>query len=83
MAYRGEPLTPIVRGLLRLYQWFAVAMYAVGAVLPAIPSASAPAFVPSAWPAALAVGVVFFVVCGAAMSVDLPDSRVRFSRLSG
>lgn len=82
MAYRGEPLTPIVQGL-RLYQWFAVAMYAVGAVLPALSSASAPAPVAGAWPAAAAVGAVFFVVCGAAMSVDLPDSRVRFSRLSG
>ena len=33
--------------------------------------------------AAAALGVLFFVVCGAAMSVDLPDSRAPLSRLSG
>ena len=48
-----------------------------------VPSAPAPAPDLAAWPAAAALGVLFFVVCGAAMSVDLPDSRAPLSRLSG
>ena len=81
-AYRGEPLTRIVAGL-RIYQWFAVAMFVVGALVMLVPSAPAPAPDLAAWPAAAALGVLFFVVCGAAMSVDLPDSRAPLSRLSG
>lgn len=81
-AYRGEPLTPIVSGL-RIYQWFAVAMVAVGALIVLIPSATCPPVALDAWPLALAAGAVFFVVCGAALSVDLPESTARFSRLSG
>lgn len=81
-AYRGEPLTRVVAGL-RVYQWFAVGMFVAGVVALLVPSASAPPPDPAAWPAALGVGSAFFVICGAAMSVDLPDSRARFSRLSG
>lgn len=81
-AHRGEPLTPIVRGL-HVYQWFSVAMYVAGVLVLLVPTASAPPLTSGAWPAALAVGAVFFVVCGAALSVDLPESTARFSRLSG
>jgi hypothetical protein len=82
-AYRGEPLTPIVRGL-HVYQWFAVAMYVGGLLLMLVRTPPAPVVdvAPAIGPAA-AVGVLFFCVCGAAMSVDLPESKARFSRLSG
>lgn len=81
-AYRGEPLTPVV-GRLRLYQWFAVVMFVGGALLICAPGVPVPPLTWDAAPVALAVGLLFFAVCGAALSVDAPESRRRFTRLSG
>ncbi len=81
-AYRGEPLTRIVAGL-RFYQWLAVAMYVSGLLVMLAPTPASPRLSPDAWPAASLLGVVFFVVCGVVMSVDVPGSSARFSRLSG
>lgn len=81
-AYRGEPLTRIVAGL-RIYQWFAIGMFVVGALVMLVPGTPAPPITGAGWPAAAAVGVLFFTLCGAAMSVDVPESTAPLSRLSG
>ena len=81
-GYRGEPQTKIILGL-HIYQWFAIAMFLGGMIImlfdsPAVPAIQADSLLP-----AIMAGVVFFVVCGLAMSVDLPDSKKKFTRLSG
>jgi protein-S-isoprenylcysteine O-methyltransferase Ste14 len=81
-GYRGEPLTRIIGGL-HVYQWFAVGMLAAGSLMITIDSPGAPPPGASALLPALGIGLIFFVVCGFAMGVDFPDSRRRFSRLSG
>jgi phosphatidylglycerol:prolipoprotein diacylglycerol transferase len=81
-GYRGEPLTKIVAGL-HSYQWFAAAMVGAGLVVLTLDAPGAPAVTASGLPPALGMGVVFFIVCGLAMGVDVPASRRRFSRLSG
>ena len=81
-GYRGEPLTKIVGGL-HIYQWFAIGMLVVGLIAMTLPSDSAPPLGFSALIPALVVGAIFFGVCGFAMGVDFPESRRRFSRLSG
>jgi protein-S-isoprenylcysteine O-methyltransferase Ste14 len=81
-AYRGEPLTRIVRGL-RIYQWLAVGMHVTGLFVMLVPAPATPPLTWDAAGAAAAIGAVFVVVCGAAMSIDAPESRTRFSRLSG
>jgi phosphatidylglycerol:prolipoprotein diacylglycerol transferase len=81
-GYRGEPTTKIVAGL-HIYQWFAVGMLVTGLLVMMIDSAGAPRPESSALVPALAVGAVFFLVCGFAMGVDFPESQSRFSRLSG
>lgn len=81
-GYRGEPLTRVVAGL-HSYQWFAVGMVIAGVIVMTVHSSSAPPVTASALLPALGVGLVSFVVCGFAMGVDFPESRRRFSRLSG
>ncbi|MBX9603963.1 MAG: prolipoprotein diacylglyceryl transferase [Bryobacteraceae bacterium] len=79
-AYRGEPQTVIYAGL-RLYQWVAIATVLLGAwVTGAVNSAPAPTPQPAAESAWL--GLLFAVLCGVAMGVDLPNSNSRFSRLT-
>ena len=81
-SYRGEPQTPIVRGL-RLYQWTAIVAVMVGMVLSSFPASAAPAA--SGWLAddSLIWAVLFGVVATAAMGVDFPASTRRYARLSG
>jgi protein-S-isoprenylcysteine O-methyltransferase Ste14 len=81
-AYRGEPQTPVYARL-AIYQWMALGGLVVGAALTCV--ASPPAAFPSSLPDAptLAAAAGAFVVFFLAMAVDLPDSRVRFTRLSG
>jgi hypothetical protein len=79
-SYRGEPQTPVVRGL-RLYQWFALVSVGVGAYVMSLRTAAhAPAPDPS-W-AALGAGVLLGLVHWFAMGVDFPASSQRFSRLA-
>jgi protein-S-isoprenylcysteine O-methyltransferase Ste14 len=78
-AYRGEVQTPIYRGL-RLYQWIAIGVFVLGAVLTCIqttPVALSPGFEFSTLWGALWVGFFTFF----AMGVDFPKSNRRFSRL--
>ena len=81
-GYRGEPLTRVIAGL-RSYQWFAVGMVIAGLLVMMADAPAAPAVSISALVPALGIGVFFFLVCGFAMGVDFPESRRRFSRLSG
>ncbi len=81
-GYRGEPMTRVVAGL-RLYQWFAVGMYAAGMVAMMFDAPPVPPVDFASLPAAFLAGGVFFLVCGLALSADFPESRARFSRLSG
>lgn len=80
-SYRGEPQTPVVRGL-RLYQWFTIAFLVVGAALTTLPVVPAPA------PSRVGAGVVLLaalgvgLLCGFAMGVDFPRSNRRFARLA-
>ncbi len=81
-GYRGEPLTKIVAHL-HSYQWFAVGMMIAGLIVMMLDSPPTPPVTPAALLLALGSGLLFFVVCGGAMGVDFPESRRRFSRLSG
>jgi protein-S-isoprenylcysteine O-methyltransferase Ste14 len=81
-GFRGEPLTRIIGGL-HIYQWFSVGMLVAGMLLMMLGSEPAPPVDVSSLGPAAAIGLVFFVVCGFAMGVDFPDSKSRFSRLSG
>lgn len=81
-SFRGEPLTPIINGL-RLYQWLSIGMYVAGLVVYFISSHQVPKLDFKSWPFPMIIGIVFFFVCGLAMSSDFPNSNRRFSRLSG
>jgi protein-S-isoprenylcysteine O-methyltransferase Ste14 len=78
-AYRGEPQTPITRGL-RLYQWLAIASIAGGAIATTVTTRPAPSPSPSL--EALAAGVLFGFVAAAAYGMDFPRSGARFARLT-
>ena len=80
-TYRGEPQTPVFGGL-KLYQWISIVLLVVGSILTMIPSEPIPlANVGTdymTWIIALAFGLMSM----AAMSVDLPNSNKRFTRLT-
>ena len=78
--YRGEPQTPSRHGL-AVYQWLALAMALAGMALSMLdgPQLAAAHTVP-ALGVALAVGMG--LLAALLMSVDWPDSRRRFSRLT-
>jgi len=79
-AYRGEPQTPVWKGL-RLYQWLAIGQTLAGVGMSLVPSAPMPTLTsPDAW--TLAVSVAVGVIAGAAMGVDFPSARRRFSQLT-
>jgi protein-S-isoprenylcysteine O-methyltransferase Ste14 len=79
-AYRGEPQTPVIRGL-RLYQWIAIATVVLGAVITTVKGSPLP---PS--PALHASSLLVALVCGIGAwfltGVDLPESNRRFARLT-
>ncbi len=77
--FRGEPQTAQVAGL-RLYQWLAIAMVVVGAMVTCVRSGPAPT------PQLLDGGMgpvlaALFVFVYVAYGVDFPDSNARYSRL--
>jgi len=79
-AFRGEPQTPVVRGL-RLYQWTAMASVVVGAAMTVLPGpVPAPEVQVELGPLLAGVLVVGFFSFFA-MGVDFPKSNRRFSRL--
>jgi protein-S-isoprenylcysteine O-methyltransferase Ste14 len=77
-AYRGEPQTRRIGGLVE-YQWLALASMFAGGLLSCAPSAWSTAEVSSAaaWLLPTATGLVVAL----AMGVDFPDSNRRFARL--
>jgi protein-S-isoprenylcysteine O-methyltransferase Ste14 len=79
-AYRGEPQTRVFGGL-RLYQWIAVVTVVVGAFITTLTSTP---LIPQ--PVAYASSITWAAVCGIfawiVTGVDLPDSHLRFSRLT-
>jgi len=79
-AYRGEPQTPVIRGL-RLYQWIAVATVVLGAAITTVHGTPLP---PS--PALHASSLLVAIVCGIGAwlltGVDFPESNRRFARLT-
>ena len=79
-SYRGEPQTTIWKGL-RLYQWIAIATVVVGAGVTVLgPDGDAPSPQLS-WPPML-VSLGMGLMAGAALGVDFPSSKKRFSRLA-
>jgi hypothetical protein len=80
-SYRGEPQTPVLGGL-RIYQWFAILSFVLGATVTTIPSGAAPGL--ALW---LDIKVIygatlFGMAAGIAMGVDFPRSARRFARLA-
>jgi len=79
-SYRGEPQTPVYAGL-RLYQWVATATVLIGGALTTLEGptwGAAPVFHARGILLAALVGLIV----AAALGVDLPDSKSRFSRLA-
>lgn len=80
-TYRGEPQTPVFGGL-KIYQWISILLLIVGSVLTMIPSApvsfEGAGIDYTTWIFAL----IFGLVSGSAMGVDLPSSNKRFTRLT-
>jgi len=80
-AYRGEPQTPKLLGL-RLYQWWSIAFVAAGIIVSSLPSNPTPHSVGWRWQLLLpsiAGGILWAI----AMSVDFPQSKRRYARLTG
>lgn len=78
---RGEPLTPVLGGL-RLYQWLAILSLVSGMLVTTIPSGGATTFVAALDARALIGGLVYGLLVGVAMGVDVPASARRFARLA-
>jgi hypothetical protein len=80
-AYRGEPQTPTVLGL-RLYQWWSIGLATAGIVVSSIPSPLSPATIGWRWDL-MAAALVAGILWATALSVDFPNSKRRYARLTG
>lgn len=80
-AYRGEPQTPMFGGL-KIYQWISIVLLIVGSILTMIPSERVSLTGAGADYLTWIFAVIFGLVAGAAMGVDLPGSNKRFTRLT-
>jgi protein-S-isoprenylcysteine O-methyltransferase Ste14 len=80
-AYRGEPQTPTVLGL-RLYQWWSIGLATAGMVVSSIPSPLSPATIGWRWDL-MAAALVAGILWATALSVDFPNSKRRYARLTG
>ncbi len=80
-SYRGEPQTPVLWGL-RIYQWFAILSFVLGATLTTLPSGVAPGL--ALWFASKVIygATLFGMTAGMVMGVDVPRSARRFARLA-
>jgi prolipoprotein diacylglyceryltransferase/membrane-associated phospholipid phosphatase/protein-S-isoprenylcysteine O-methyltransferase Ste14 len=79
-AYRGEPQTATIFGL-HLYQWIAIVLFIVGAVITTIQSSPLPQITPlrmSSFLLALVCAAAAWFVTG----IDFPESSRRFARLT-
>ncbi len=80
-GYRGEPQTPWLLGL-RLYQWLAVVLVVVGALVTTVARTPVPGHGLSSSAPVLGLAVGFGILCTLAMGLDFPRSRRRFARLA-
>jgi hypothetical protein len=80
-TYRGEPQTPVFGGL-KIYQWISILLLIVGSVLTMIPSAPVSFDGAGINYATWIFALIFGLVSGSAMGVDLPNSNKRFTRLT-
>ncbi|MDH3380250.1 MAG: prolipoprotein diacylglyceryl transferase, partial [Gammaproteobacteria bacterium] len=80
-TYRGEPQTPVFGGL-KLYQWTSIVLLVVGSILTMIPSKPIPLTNVGTDYITWIIALAFGLLSVAAMSVDLPDSNKRFTRLT-
>lgn len=80
-AYRGEVQTKVIAGL-RFYQWTAVASVVLGAAMTTWP-ATEPLPLRALGLSQLVTAVTGGLLSAVVMGMDLPSSKVRFSRLSG
>lgn len=80
-TYRGEPQTPVFGGL-KIYQWICIVLLVIGSILTMIPSA--PVSLDGAGTSYLTwiFAIIFGLLSGTAMGVDLPNSTKRFTRLT-
>ena len=80
-GYRGEPQTRVIAGL-PIYQWLAVGCFLAGLAMLAVtaPAVLVPPHLPNGADLAWAAG--FGLACAVGMSVDFPDSNMRFSLLT-
>lgn len=79
-AYRGEPQTPVWRGL-KLYQWLALAQAITGVAFTLLRSAPVPAL---SGLSIAGIGAALLVgsIAGFAMGIDFPGAKRRFSQLT-
>lgn len=79
-AYRGEPQTPVWRGL-KLYQWLAVGQAALGAPFTLMTSPPLP---PLSEITLIGAGAILAsgLIAGFAMGVDFPHANRRFAQLT-
>jgi len=80
-TYRGEPQTPVFGGL-KLYQWISVVLSVIGSILTMIPSEPIPLTNVGTNYMTWIIALAFGLLSVAAMSVDLPESNKRFTRLT-
>ncbi len=80
-SYRGEPQTPVFGGL-KIYQWISIVLLVAGSFLTMIPSETVSLAGAGAGYKIWIFAVIFGLVAGAAMGVDLPKSNKRFTRLT-
>ena len=80
-AWRGEAQTGRKLGL-PIYQWLSVLMIVIGFLVAARPSPPAPAIVLIEAREVLSLALIYALLCGLGMGVDLPRANFRFARLS-
>jgi len=81
-GYRGEPQTRHIRGM-PIYQWLSILTLVAGMLVMLIAAPPAPALCATSLRPASILGVVFFTACWFAYGIDFPNSKARYSRLSG
>jgi len=81
-GYRGEPQTRHLWGM-PIYQWLSILTLLAGMLVMLIAAPPAPMLRSTSLGTASILGVVFFFICWFAYGIDFPNSRARYSRLSG
>jgi phosphatidylglycerol:prolipoprotein diacylglycerol transferase len=81
-GYRGEPQTRQIAAL-PIYQWLSILSLLAGMLVMLITAPPAPMLRSTSLGTASILGVVFFFVCWFAYGIDFPNSKARYSRLSG